>query len=144
MVKKLLPPTKVYLAKSTIKGAGRGMFAALPIKKGETIEISPVIEILDMGDLEKISQTILKHYYYRWDEGQIAECLGYGAIYNHSYEPNATYIKHFDTKTIEFLALRDIQKDQEIFTNYNNGDSESKSSISWIDDIPDYNHSNKR
>ena len=51
------------------------------------------------------------------------------SIYNHSYEPNATYKKKTRDKSIDFVANKNIQKDEEITTNYNYGDPEDKTTI---------------
>ena len=57
--------------------------------------------------------------------------LGYGSIYNHSYSPNARYVKHFDRRTIDFIALWDIAAGEEIPTNYN-GVPDSKKMV-WFE-----------
>ncbi len=62
-------------------------------------------------------------------------CLGFGSLYNHSYSPNATYKKLHEEKMIEFIAIKDIKKDEEITVNYNFGDPDDKSEL-WIESIP--------
>jgi SET domain-containing protein len=42
--------------------------------------------------------------------------LGYGSLYNHSYDPNATTLERGDELVI--TATRDIAKGDEIFINY--------------------------
>ncbi|HEX7042906.1 MAG TPA: SET domain-containing protein [Patescibacteria group bacterium] len=135
-MKTILPSTKIYLSKSTIPNAGRGVFANQDIKAGQVIEICPVIEF-PKKDLEHLRQTILRNYYFQWGKGNetVAACLGFGSLYNHSYEPNATYMKHWENATIHFNAIKDIAKDEEITVNYNHGDPNDKSPL-WIEDIP--------
>lgn len=132
----ILPSNKVYLGKSAIPNAGRGIFASNNIKAGEAIEICPVIEIptSEVGSLKK---TLLFNYYFTWGKGEEkrAICLGFGSLYNHSYDPNATYMKHLENETIHFNAIKDIQKDEEITVNYNHGNPNDKSPL-WIKDIP--------
>ena len=51
--------------------------------------------------------------------------LGYGSLYNHSFFPNAEYIKVWEERVIRFVALRDIRDGEEITINYN-GSPESQ------------------
>ncbi len=113
--------TKVYLAHSNINDAGRGIFAAMKIKKGETIEVCPVILLKD--EEPNLRKSELYHYYFVWgNRPDAAVALGFGSVYNHSDAPNATYKKHIKDKTVEFVALEDIDKNEEITINYNHGD----------------------
>jgi len=96
---------------------GRGVFAQRRIAQGEVIECVPVIVLSD-PQWQIIEQTTLKDYYYAWGDG-IALALGFAALYNHSYTPNAVYIKHIEEQTVEFVALRDIEAGEEITVNYN-------------------------
>jgi LPXTG-site transpeptidase (sortase) family protein len=41
--------------------------------------------------------------------------LGFGSIYNHTYEPNAKYRIRQKENTIEFIALKDIKKDDIVY-----------------------------
>ena len=99
---------------------GRGVFALTAIPAGSLIESVDVIPI-PREEMDSIEACILADYYFRWGddgrEGAIA--LGYGSLYNHSYTPNARYVKHFEHGTIDFIALRDIAAGEEIRTNYN-------------------------
>ncbi|MFX0098774.1 MAG: SET domain-containing protein [Candidatus Hodarchaeota archaeon] len=101
-----------------VSGKGRGVFCSKPIKKGEVIEISPII-LIPEADIPLIKKTMLYNYYFECDTGEIAIALGYASIYNHSFEPNAKYLKDEDKQTIKITAIQDIQKDEEITMNYN-------------------------
>ena len=48
----------------------------------------------------------------------MAVALGYGSLYNHSYQPNARY-DDVGRLTKVFSALRDIEPGEEITVNYN-------------------------
>ncbi len=143
---------KVYLAKSKVPEAGRGVFAAIIIKKGEIIEHCPVIET-PVKDYQYLRKTELRNYYFLWNKvkprgndlwgksskfkirnKRAAITLGYGSLYNHSYNPNATYKKKFKEKTIDFIAIRSIKKGEEITVNYNLGDPTNQSPL-WIRSI---------
>ncbi len=128
----LLPSNKIHLAKSCTPNAGRGVFATVAIRKDEVIEKCPVIEIPER-EVALLRKSQLKNYYFMWGKKlkMVAICLGFGSLYNHSYEPNATYIKRMEEKVIHFIALRDIKKDEEITVNYNFGNPDDKSPL-WI------------
>jgi SET domain-containing protein len=59
----------------------------------------------------------------------VAVALGYGSLYNHSYQPNARYDDE-SGKTKVFSALRDIAPGEEIVVNYN-GVPEDKTPV-WF------------
>jgi len=111
---------------------GRGVFALAPIPAGTLIETADVIPI-QAAEIQAIEACVLANYYFRWgeDDRQGAIALGYGSIYNHSYSPNARYVKHFDRGTIDFVALRDIAAGEEIRTNYN-GEPDSRKMV-WFE-----------
>ena len=44
---------------------------------------------------------------------------GFGGLYNHSDTPNVRLERHYDTDTVEFVALRDIAQDEELCWKYN-------------------------
>lgn len=135
---KLIPSSKIYTDKSVIKNAGRGVFARRKIKKGETIEQCPIILITEK-EVPDIRKTGLHNYYFMWGDDpknhKAAICLGFGSLYNHSYSPNATYKKLHNENLIAFIAIKDIQKDEEITVNYNYGNPDDKSQL-WIASIP--------
>ena len=97
---------------------GRGVFTLAPIAAGQRIEEVPVIAY-PAAQKELISRTVFSDYPYDWTDGGEALPMGLGSFYNHSYRPNARYVKHFDRRTIEFVALRAIAAGEEITVNYN-------------------------
>jgi hypothetical protein len=66
-------------------------------------------------DLEK---TALKDYYFAWDDKSVAIVLGYGALYNHSNNPNADVEYLFEEQRLNFVALRDVRRGEEICFDY--------------------------
>ena len=134
---KLKPTQKVYLADSAIDNADRGIFALQKISKDELIESCPII-FLTETDYSVVKQTsLLKYYFLNEPENRSAIALGYGSLYNHSYEPNATYKKRLDEGFIDFYAIRNIEIDEEITVNYWYGDPDTKKKL-WMDDVPEY------
>jgi len=121
---KLYPSSKIYISKSKIKNAGIGVFASKDIEKREIIETVPIIETSD-SDVSYVYQLV--DYVFRFGEKPVV-ALGYGSIYNHSYEPNATYKKILKNKVITFVAIKPIKKGEEITVNYN-GDPDDKTPV---------------
>lgn len=114
---KIIPPSNIILKESPIHGLG--VFATENIKEGEIIE---VCYLIDMEiDVSKPSE-ILERYRFNWPQGSTPQKLvlptGYGMIYNHSENPNASWRSNFDNGTFEFYAISDIEVGEEIFTWY--------------------------
>ncbi len=134
-MKKLLTSDKVYVSKSEILNAGRGVYARRDIKKGEIIERCPIIEV-PKNDTSNLKESVLVTYFFYFGKNkeQVAIVLGFGSIYNHSDKPNTTYkIKRKD-KIIDFIALDDIKKNDEItFNYYNCSNPKSKKSPLWFE-----------
>ena len=118
---RLEPSSKIYVDLSTMTGAGRGVFAKERIPAGTLIEQCPVIALTDTRDRDRLRKTGLVNYYFLWGDKRdhAAICLGWGAIYNHSFEPNARYEKAMDDLRMDFTTLRDIEAGEEILVNYN-------------------------
>ena len=65
------------------------------------------------------------NYCYIWEDPQHmpafrnAITLSVSQFINHSFEPNVKYLYDYESKAIEFSAIRDISKGEEILVNYN-------------------------
>lgn len=105
---------------------GRGLFAKKRYAKDEVIERAPVI-VIPAGEEKLIEETVLYNYTYAWGESSqdSAICLGYGSLCNHSYRPNAFYVRNYETMTMNFIALREIEEGEEITVNYNGDPSDT-------------------
>lgn len=119
------PGSKIAL--STFQGKGRGVVATERIEKGELIEQAPVIP---SPDGEWVQKTRYKDYFFKWKGEDLALALGFGSLYNHSYAPNAIFYRNDDDLVIEFVALRTIEKGEEILVNYN-GEPANKQGV-WF------------
>jgi SET domain-containing protein len=97
---------------------GRGVFARRNIRKGTVIERAPVILVRTKEVFDNSAEPMLASYVFEWGKDTVAVVLGYGSLYNHSYQPNAEY---YDSGRLTqvFTALRDIRKGEEITVNYN-------------------------
>ena len=101
-----------------VKGKGRGVFARKPIRKGEVIEKVPKMLLSPDMIVDGMQNPNLAKIYFIHDRKTLCVCLGYGSIYNHSYQPNAIY-EDGPAATMIFRALRNIDQDEEICINYN-------------------------
>lgn len=130
---KISPSENIYINQSKVCPDERGVFAKISIKKGELIETCPVIAI-SQYDTENISEESLVTYMYYFGEKKerSALALGFGSIYNHTDTPNAMYKENYEEQTIEFRAIRDIQKDEEITVNYGQENINEKRPL-WFD-----------
>ncbi len=114
------------------KDKGRGVFASKNFKKGEVVEECPVIPLTAKESLI-CEQTILEYYLYPWKgKKDGAVVLGYGLLYNHSFNPNACYHLKYSQKKIIYKAIRPIKRGEEILVNYN-GDPKDKSKMELLD-----------
>lgn len=114
-----------YLMTKRTRTKGRGVFAKTFIPADTEIERVPLL----IMDWNTIDESMLMDYVYTWTEDTVALALGYGSLYNHSYEPNAKY-EDENPRTKVFTALRDIEKGEEITINYN-ADPEAKDDVGF-------------
>lgn len=130
---KLLASDKIYISQSKIPNAERGVFAGIDIKKGETIEICPIIEV-SKHDTANLNESLLVTYFFYFGKNKerLALTLGFGSIYNHSYDPNATFKIRAKEKLIEFTAIKNIKKDEEITFNYKHGNTKNDQPL-WFE-----------
>jgi hypothetical protein len=120
-------PGDLYIGASEING--RGVCATRPFEAGTIIEVCPVI-VVPPAQRPALESTIVVEYYYEWgDAGGIA--LGFGSLYNHSYEPNAIYRKHMDRDLVIVSALRSIAPGEEITINYNGDPGDRNPIWNW-------------
>jgi uncharacterized protein len=100
-----------------VRGKGRGVFARRAIAKGTVIERAPVALLPTKHLVGGKNCPVLAKYFYAWNRNTVAIALGFGSLYNHSYEPNAVYSDR--DMFIIYRALRDIAPGEEITVNYN-------------------------
>ena len=93
---------------------GRGVFAVRAIASDETIEICPTIEVAEADVGGALGDYVINS---GSDPSFNVMILGYGSLYNHSYEPCAEYQQHTDD-SLAFVALRDIAEGEEITIDY--------------------------
>lgn len=99
-----------------VRGKGLGVFAARDIASDEVIERCPVL-VLSKSDVWQVDSS-LSRYVFTWRDDQVALALGYGSLYNHSFEPNAR-CEDRGRRCKQFVAIREIVEGEEITFNYN-------------------------
>jgi SET domain-containing protein len=116
---------EVRRAENRGKG-GRGVFAVRDISAGTVFERVPVLliprnQVFAAEPGAPAPSPTISWYVFDWEgmtkRDYVALALGYGSIYNHSYEPNARYRRE-PPDMLEFVALRDIGAGEEILINY--------------------------
>ena len=99
---------------------GRGVFALVDIKKGDVVEVCPVVPV---------SKTHIKHnghardgYLFDWDADTKGEehamPLGYAMLDNHSDTPTLALESDLENYTITITAKRNIKAGEELTWNY--------------------------
>ncbi|MEZ6063230.1 MAG: SET domain-containing protein [Planctomycetaceae bacterium] len=113
-----IQPSVLIEVKRT-RNKGRGVFAREFIAAGTVIERVPVLVIPEEEVYEAPGNPLLLDYVFEWGKGTVGlAALGFGSLYNHSYQPNARYDDE-GRQTKVFTALRDISSGEEITINYN-------------------------
>ena len=109
------PP--LYIRK--VRGMGRGVFAGRRYRKGEVIEVCPVVP-LSRREKRMSKGTILDRYFFAWDEPGyvLAIVLGYGMVYNTSPDANCRYSQRWGTREMVYRAARDIEPGEQILVDY--------------------------
>ncbi len=129
----IYPSDIVVRDTGTLKG--RGVFAMRDFAEGEMIEQCPVIILLRAYDqLPPRIQTMV----FNW--GNLAKttpsyalALGFGSLYNHANPANLRYEAIPEDNAIHYIAVRTIQKDEELTINYNAGGGSHLSEVdTWF------------
>ena len=102
---------------------GRGVVAKKIIKKNTVVEVANVI-LLPNEEYELLCETKLYDYIFEWKdpnkpELQNAIAFSVCQFFNHSYTPNLKYTYDYKNSNIEYLAIKDILKGEELTVNYN-------------------------
>ena len=103
-----------------LKGKGRGLFATRDYMAGDTIEVCPTLGMTRDG-ISK-SNIINEHLFAGNKLNNYLLSLGYCSIINHSKEnQNCFWEVADDDSYIKMIALTDIKKGDEFFSNYGDG-----------------------
>ncbi len=104
---------RLYIADSTISGAGKGLFAKAPLAAGETVEVIGVL--IPATSVSDECTRYADPYKFRVGDSLLIP-VGYGAIANHSSAPNME--KVVEGQRVYLRALRPIRKGEELVFMY--------------------------
>jgi SET domain-containing protein len=118
MKDKLIFNSKIEVRRSSVHGWG--VFAKEKINAGEILEEEYFL-IIPMSSNESSSLFIDYRYNYprNASRNQVVP-FGFACIYNHSNDPNAVWETDEKNELFIFTAIKDIEKDEEIFIYYGN------------------------
>lgn len=127
-------PPGVYV-RDTGTAKGRGGYAARAYAAGDLVEACPVI--LFAGAFTAVPEEVRK-LLFNW--GVLAgvaatHCLalGYGSMYNHANPANMRYEADAAARALRFIAIREIDIDEELTVNYNAvGGGHESDSNTWF------------
>ena len=112
----LIQSNKIEVKKSSIHGYG--VFATDSILKGEILEECHFMSI-PVDEYENYNRLTDFVFLYPIDNPtRLAWPFGNGCIYNSSSNPNADWSIDIERKLFIFKSITDINKGEEIFTNY--------------------------
>jgi len=125
------PNNTNYVAISPIHG--RGVFAKKNLKIGAIIEECPIIK-MKLQEMTVRKHMLLNYYAFMIDEQNeyTGIALGYGSLYNHSDNSNASYYFNKEKELMIFEAVQPITKNQEITINYLGTNPDGKSIDNWV------------
>jgi len=92
---------------------GRGVFATRRFEEGELVERCPTLEVPG----SEVTGLLRDYIFDSVNDGHVVLVLGYGMLYNHSADANLEYVQD-DARTVEFYALRVIERGEELTIDY--------------------------
>jgi SET domain-containing protein len=135
-----IAPHKIIVGDSKIQG--RGVFSLVDIKKGETVERCPLIQ-MEYRSKYQLDPTIFGYTYARYQEDETSQqhgflmyiATGYGMLYNHQDEPNSLWRFNYPELLGDIVAIKDIKSGEEIFINYGNCYFNNKDTYTGIEQV---------
>lgn len=97
-------------------GGGYKVYSKTPFRKGEIIEICPLIIIPEISKtIDRLNDIIFE---INKERGEYAVVLGYASLYRHSDTPNVDYAYNRKRNYMLFIANRNIKAFEELTINY--------------------------
>jgi SET domain-containing protein len=117
-----------WIGVRTYADKGRGVVALRDIPAGQLIERTPVLVIPD-AERKITDRSIVFTYVYMWEHGtteqdlytgsgRAAIALGMSSLLNHSYEPNAIFVRKIDELELELRSSSSIAAGDEVTIDY--------------------------
>src|SRR5687767_7607353 len=101
------------------RGQGRGVYTTLPIRRGDVVEVSPVV-VIPARQWPRLRGTLVERYVFAWGPRDRLNAipLGLGGVFNHSDDPNLDWEPNERDESITFRARRDIAAGEQLTINY--------------------------
>jgi hypothetical protein len=93
---------------------GRGVFVTRAFAKGDPVETCPTLELPGDEVVGRLGDYVFGS---AEDENEVILLLGYGMLYNHSYDANLEYVQD-GPRMITFVTLRDVEPGEELTIDY--------------------------
>ena len=93
---------------------GRGVYATKAFAKGEAVESCPTLELPGDHVVGRLGDYVFGS---AENEDDVILLLGYGMLYNHSYDANLEYVQD-GPHVITFVTLRDVEPGEELTIDY--------------------------
>jgi hypothetical protein len=93
---------------------GRGVFATRRFTTGETVEICPALQLPDAD----VTGLLGDYVFSSGTDGEVLLLLGYGSLYNHSFEATVECVRDEGDVTMTFMATRPIRRGDELTIDY--------------------------
>ena len=93
---------------------GRGVFATRAFAKGEAVETCPTLELHGDNVAGRLGDYVFGS---AESEDNVVLPLGYGMLYNHSYDANCEYVQD-GPDAITYLTTRDVAAGEELTIDY--------------------------
>ena len=93
---------------------GRGVFATRAFAKGDAVESCPTLELHSDDVSGRLGDYVFGS---RRERGLRRPTLGYGMLYNHSYEANCEYVQD-GPDVITFVTTRAVKAGEELTIDY--------------------------
>jgi hypothetical protein len=104
---------RFYAAPSTVQGAGQGLFARVPLKAGDRLELIGVL--VSRGSASDRYTAFADEHKVRCGDYLLIPC-GVAALANHSADPNLA--KVIEGQTVFLELLRDVEAGDELCFAY--------------------------
>ena len=104
---------RFYVDDSTLPGTGKGLFAKMPLRKGDKLAVIGVLVPAD--SVSDVCTYYTDAYKFRVGDHLLIP-VGYGAMVNHSVSPNLE--KVVDGVQVYLRVLQSVQAGEELFFTY--------------------------